>query len=148
MKKFNDALMTGGVRSALEVLSARVPHRFTAVYRFNGQMLRSEAFVDKEGGPPILRFLNVDLGHSFCQYVMRDGYFETENTADDDRLHGHIAQGRILSYHGVPLLDVDGKPFGSLCHFDTVIRSLGVNEFDYMKRAAVILSTFMLAGGR
>ncbi len=53
-----------------------------------------------------------------------------------------------MSYHGVPLLDRDGKPFGSLCHFDTVIRSLSVSEFDHMKRAAAILSTFMLAGGR
>ncbi|CAN5323806.1 hypothetical protein BH10PSE18_BH10PSE18_20690 [soil metagenome] len=148
MKKFNDALLTGGIQRALEVLNARVPHRFTAAYRFDAQMMRSEAFIDKEGGPPILRFLNVDLGHSFCQYTMRDGYFLTDNTTDDDRLDGHLAQGRILSYHGVPLLDADGKPFGSLCHYDTVIRALAVREFAYMKLAAAALSTFMLAGGR
>ncbi len=148
MKKFKDALMTGGIQSALEVLNARVAHRFTAVNRFDADMLRCEMLVDKGGSPPILRLLNIDLGHSFCQYVIRDGYFCTDNTGCDERLDGHIAQGRILSYHGVPLLDADGKPFGSLCHFDTVIRSLSVREFDHMKRAAASLSTFMLAGGR
>ncbi len=148
MKKFKDALMTGGIQRALEVLSARVPHRFTAVYRFDEQMMRSEAFIDRNGGPPILRLLNVDLGHSFCQYTMRDGFFASEDTRDDPRLDGHQAQGRILSYHGVPLTDADGKPFGSLCHYDTEIRALSVSEFEHMKRAAAILSTFMLAGGR
>lgn len=148
MKKFNDALLSGGIQRALEVLSARVPHRYTAVYRFNGQTLNNEVFIDKEGGPIALCLLNVDLGHSFCQYVLRDGFFLTDNTAADHRLDGHVGQGRMLSYHGVPLLDAEGKPFASLCHFDTVIRSLSVREFEYMKKAAAILSGFMLAGGR
>lgn len=51
--------------------------------------------------------------------MLRDGFFVTSDTSADPRLDGHVYQGVIQAYHGVPLLDDRGELFGTLCHFDT-----------------------------
>ena len=76
--------------------------------------------------------------------MLRDGLFCTSNTAEDSRLDGHKYQGVLGAYYGVPLLNNAGKLYGTLCHFDSVPRSLGDEEFDVLQQAAKILPSYLL----
>src|SRR6478736_6066674 len=46
--QLRSALETGGPRRALEYLSSRTPHRFTAMYRFDDATLRNLVFYDAD----------------------------------------------------------------------------------------------------
>lgn len=132
-----------GMRSALQQLNERVPHRYTAAYRLKGDLLVNIELVDKLGkvGPEFLA--EVPLGSSFCQYVLRDGSFLTTDSSQDKRLDGHPYQGVMVTYHGVPILDDKGYIFGSLCHFDVTAQSLPDEEFGRLQALAWALSRFV-----
>jgi hypothetical protein len=44
---FTDLLHQQGVHAALEHLNHRTPHRYTGLFRFDGEMLRNEALFDR-----------------------------------------------------------------------------------------------------
>ena len=50
LSQLQDALESQGLDAALMLLNARVPHRYTAVYRLSSEYLQRLAFIDKEGG--------------------------------------------------------------------------------------------------
>lgn len=143
---FSSLLRRDGVAGALKALNARVPHRYTAVYRLQGTSLKNLFLHDKLGEATPEYLAEVDLGHSFCQFVLREGYFLTDNSANDRRLDGHPYQGLMVSYHGVPLLDNSGELFGSLCHFDVEPRGLSTEEFDFLQKAARVLPGYLARG--
>jgi GAF domain-containing protein len=122
--------------AALDFLNLRVPHRFSAVYELAGDHLRNLFLYDKQGEvvPEFLKL--VPFEHSFCQFVLRDGMFLTDNSATDRRLEGHPYQGVMQSYHGVPLMDNRGELFGTLCHFDVASHGLSNEEFELLNLAA------------
>jgi GAF domain-containing protein len=129
--------------AGLELLNKRVPHRFTAVYELSGKLLRNLFLYDKKGevAPDYLQVVPFD--HSFCQFVLRDGIFLTEDSAVDRRLDGHPYQGVMVSYHGVPLLDNQSELFGTLCHFDVVSYQLPEVELALLQRAARELPRYL-----
>ena len=130
--------------AGLDFLNARVPHRFTGLYRLEAGIMYNVFLHDKEG-VVIPEFLKaVPLGESFCQFVLRDGLFCTSNTAEDSRLDGHKYQGVLGAYYGVPLLNNAGELYGTLCHFDSVPRSLDDEEFAVQQQAAKILPSYLL----
>lgn len=132
-----------GLEAALRELNARVPHRYTGVYRFEGDLMRNLALVDKAGEARPEHLAAVPFKDSFCQYVLRDGGFQSGDTGADRRLDGHVYQGVLLSYHGVPVLDDAGQLFGSLCHFDQDSKKLSDGEFAMMQRVARVIPAFL-----
>lgn len=140
---FHDTLERSGVQEGLHLLNDRVPHRYTAVYQLEGNLLRNLYLHDKQGEVRPEFLAEVDMGTSFCQFVLRDGCFLTDNSAFDTRLDGHPYQGVMVAYHGVPLLGNDGRLTGTLCHFDTVPRGLSNEEFAYLQRAARVLPAYV-----
>lgn len=136
-------LQQGGLRRGLQFLNAPIEHRYTAVYRLSNGMLRNVELCDKEGEikPEFLE--EVPLNDSFCQFVLRDGLFQTSNTSDDRRLDGHKYQGVLMSYHGVPVLDSQGELFGTLCHFDALTRPLSDEDFELLQAAARMLPAYL-----
>jgi GAF domain-containing protein len=55
----------------------------------------------------------------------------------DERVRNHPKQATVRSYCGVPLLDRNGKMFGSICHFDFKpgrISDRDVELLEYMAR--------------
>ena len=44
--------------------------------------------------------------------------FMVQDAKRDERVRDHPKQATVQCYCGVPLLDRDGKMFGSICHFD------------------------------
>lgn len=45
--RFASQLQQHGVHAALRYLNDRTPHRYTGIFRFNGDVLRSEALFDR-----------------------------------------------------------------------------------------------------
>lgn len=111
-------LLQGDVREALGFLNSTTSHRFTALYRFDGNSLRNVYFYDRENpGNPVSEDIPVEA--SYCVFVRdQKRTWTTENSEEDDRANGHLQQFVVRSYCGVPLVDDHGKVFGSVCHFD------------------------------
>lgn len=140
---FAAVLSRGGVPAALAMLNATVPHRYTALYRLDGARLRSLYFHDRLGQPQPGHLAVIEIGESYCQYVLRDGAFLTDNSAFDQRLDGHPSQGVMVAYHGVPVLGPGGAMLGALCHFDTEPRGLVRTQFDLLVQATQRLAPWM-----
>ena len=129
--------------AGLDFLNARVPHRFTGVYRLQEGFTHNVYLYDKahEVIPDFLKA--VPLGDSFCQFVLRDGYFYSSNTQEDPRLNGHKYQGVIGTYYGVPLLDNQGCLYGTLCHFDVPTHTISDAEFALLTQAGRLLPRYL-----
>ncbi|WP_203295642.1 sensor histidine kinase [Luteirhabdus pelagi] len=65
---------------------------------------------------------------SFCGHAIlsTDDIFIVEDARKDDRFHDNplVAEHNAIFYAGVPLINADGYPLGTLCVFDTVPRKL------------------------
>lgn len=135
-----------GIAEAVAVLNRNVPHRYSAVYRLHESVLHNLVLVDKlnEVRPDFLAA--VPLQTSFCQFVLRDGFFVTNDSAEDKRLDGHPYQGKMVSYTGVPITEVHGggEIIGSLCHFDVVEHKLDPQEFELLQRAARVINPHLI----
>ena len=133
----------GGLAAALAWLNQGVAHRYTAIYRFEGELLRNVALYDKLDlvRPDFL--LVVPFRHSFCQFVLRDQAFQTEDSRLDKRLDGHPYQGVVISYHSVPLTNAEGALWGTMSHFDMVSHQLQDGEFELLQQAARVLGSHL-----
>lgn len=133
----------GGLSAALAYLNQGVAHRYTAIYRFEGELLRNVALYDKLDlvRPDFL--LVVPFRHSFCQFVLRDQAFRTEDSRLDKRLDGHPYQGVVISYHSVPLTNEEGALWGTMSHFDMVGHRLPDEEFELLQQAARALGSLL-----
>ena len=132
---FSSALTSRGPADALAYLNDGVPHRYSALYRIDGQILRNVLLHDKKGELRPDFLAAVPFESSFCQFVLRDGVFLTDDSGSDSRLAGHPYQGVMVSYHGVPLISNAGELIGTLCHFDVAQHGLSDGEFELLQRA-------------
>ncbi|VTU38526.1 GAF domain-containing protein [Variovorax sp. RA8] len=140
---FSTILHEGGPAAALAYLNEAVPHRYSAVYRLDGDKLQNLFLHDKQGEVRPEFLATVPFEVSFCQFALRDGTFRTHDSAQDARLDGHPYQGVMVSYHGVPLLDDLGELFGTLCHFDVSAHGLPDDEFELLEKAARIFPAYL-----
>lgn len=142
---FKDALQGSGLNAGLILLNKRVAHRFTAVYRLDNGIMRNVAVVDKQGEVVPQSLLEVPLEHSFCQFVLKDGSFMTQNSADEGRLQGHIYKGVLNSYVGLPLTTNNGDLFGTFCHFDFPPQEIVDEEFEFLQTAVRLLPAYVIS---
>ena len=138
--------MDGGLSGLLDFLNTRVVHRFTALYRLDGPVLRNVAVHDKHKHLDALDLKVVPLKDSFCQFVLRDGLFLTPGSGEDERLKGHPYSGIVGSYVGVPVSTQGGALRGTLCHFDLVDHEVSDDEFLFLERAAGLLPLYLQSG--
>lgn len=136
MKALRDS---GGPRSVLIYLNEQSPHRFSAMFRFAGSQLKSVCFYDRER-PELESCPEIPITASYCVFV-RNGKqtFSTTDSLSDERVNGHPKQLEIRSYIGVPLVDVSGEMFGTVCHFDTLPRPLDNQSIELMEALGSIL---------
>lgn len=142
---FAAILADGGPVAALAYLNQGVPHRFTAVYRFAGPLLHNVILHDKLGRMRPEFLAVVPFSRSFCQFVVQEGSFRTDNSMADPRLFGHALRGIVLSYHSAPVADqASGQLWGTLSHFDMRSLPLPDGEFDLVKGAAQLLPPYLV----
>jgi GAF domain-containing protein len=147
LEQLRSALNEAGIEGGLRFLNQPVEHRYTALYRLHDSTLRNVGLYDKVGEVKPEYLAEVPLEVSFCQFVLRDGRFLTNDSSLDDRLHGHPYQGVMMAYHGVPVRDQQGGLYGTLCHFDLVQRTLSDEDFEMLQQAATLLLPFLVQEG-
>ena len=140
---FSRALAGAGPEAAMEFLNSGVPHRYTSVYRFEGELLRNVVLHDKRGQMRPDYLIAVPFKQSFCQFVLRDQAFRTDDSARDERLVGSPYRGVVVSYHSVPIVNEHGALWGTLSHFDMRSHPLPEPEFELLQQAAVVLSRYI-----
>ena len=133
---FSAMLQSEGPSAAVAYLNRGVPHRYTAVYKIDGDRLCNVLLHDKAGEVRPEFLADVAFSDSFCQFVLRDGAFQTGDSANDSRLDGHPYQGVMVCYYGVPILDNSAELWGTLCHFDTRQLALDDASFELLQKAA------------
>lgn len=143
LDQFSTLLATKGPEAALHYLNSGVPHRYTAVYRFEGELLRNVLLYDKQGQMRPEYLIAVPFKQSFCQFVLRDQAFRTDDSEHDDRLAGHPYRGIVVSYHSVPVVNEHGALWGTMSHFDMSSHSLTDSEFALLQRAARVLTKYL-----
>lgn len=136
-------LTQNGLLGVLRFLNARVPHRLTAAYRLDHQMLVNIATFDKQLQLETMDLKAVPLKDSYCQFVLRDGLFLTDDSGRDVRLCGHPYAGIVGSYIGVPIARGPGTLDGTLCHFDHAGHPVSDDEYLLLERAALLLPAFL-----
>lgn len=135
---FHARLSQGGLREALRFLNARTPHRFTGVFRFDGDMLRSVALVDKwlKG---VDRGEDVPLASAYCAHLQRTGQALAVADGSRDPRVPWMAGGPMASYCGAPIRDDTGEPWGALCHFDELPCESKDSDMPLIAAAAAVI---------
>ncbi|MBG8555865.1 GAF domain-containing protein [Hymenobacter guriensis] len=115
---FARVLGQDGLHAALEFLNRRTPHRYTGIYRFDAELLRNEALYDRYQPTP-KQVGAVPLSVTFCSLVGKQQVpLEVLDATTDAAVRGLI-ETPVVSYCGVLIRDAQGRPFGTLCHYDT-----------------------------
>ena len=118
LSELKDVFARQGARGAIAFLNSLANHRFTSLYRFDGGTLRNITFFDREN-PGATSCDDIPVEASYCVFV-RDlsAKFLVQDAAGDERVRNHPKRATVQRYCGVPLLDRDGRMFGTICHFD------------------------------
>jgi GAF domain-containing protein len=118
--KFEMILEADSLWAAMRWLNDRVPYRFTAIFAFDGDMLRNICLIDKEN-QNITKCSDQPITESYCLYVRRSGQlFSVEEASLDERVAGHPKRQSFQCYYGIPLFHSQGKMLGTVCHFDSM----------------------------
>lgn len=114
---FLDHLHRGGLRAALQYLNRGAPHRFTGVFRFDGDMLRSVELVDKWSAD-VTQGEDIPLVQAYCSHLHDTGEpLAVSDGATDSRTRW-MANSGVRSYSGALIRSDTGLPWGAVCHFD------------------------------
>jgi GAF domain-containing protein len=128
-----------GIRAGLIFLNGLTEHRFSALYQFADHQLRNLYFFDREY-PDVESAEEIPVTASYCVFLRDTGQlFHTSDALRDDRVRSHPKREQIQAYCGVPVLDAEGKLFGSICHFDLQPRVIADEDVDLMEAVARLL---------
>ena len=128
-----------GIRGVLVYLNRLSDHRFTALYRFDSERLRNVYFFDRER-PDVETCPDIPVMASYCVFVRNSrNTFVTVDSLADERVTGHPKRLEVRSYCGVPLVDEDGRAFGTICHFDALPLSISDENVELMEAVAPML---------
>ena len=135
LEEFERRLEQGGLVEALRFLNLRTPHRFTGVYRFDGETLRNVALVDK-WLPGTQVGDDVPLARAYCSHLLGNGgSLDLGDGRTDPRTPG-MQDSSVVSYCGSVILDEQEQPWGALCHFDEAYCQSRTSEVPLLVSAA------------
>ncbi|WP_035563287.1 hypothetical protein [Hymenobacter sp. IS2118] len=114
--EFTTLLNQQGAHAALGYLNQRTPHRYTGLWRFDGDMLRSEVLFDRKM-PEVRQGADAPMAATYCSLVGRtEAPVQILDAAVDPQALG--IDTPVISYCGALVRDREGKAFGTLCHYD------------------------------
>lgn len=135
------ALELGGITNALEYLNKRTPHRYTGIFKYDNDILENIAIYDKYD-PTLKKGEDVPLAATYCSLLISQDNLEIIDAEDDHRVKGKIITP-VISYCGVAIVDADGKPFGSLCHYDMNRCQQRVTDIPLLQAASQMLYEYL-----
>lgn len=135
--EFKTQLQQRGVHAALEYLNRRTPHRYTGLFRFDGDTLRNEVLLDRLQ-PSVSQGLDVPMAATYCSLVGRQQAPMTIlDAATDAQAQGVVTP--VMSYCGVPVRDDQGRAYGTLCHYDMQRCQERTTDLPLLQAAAQLL---------
>lgn len=109
--------LADGLHAALRYLNSRTPHRYTGVYRYQGEMLHNVALFDPYE-PEKQRGADIPMADAYCSNVGRNREPLEFADAKSDGRFPYLAGSPVVSYSGVLISSPEGVPYGTLCHYD------------------------------
>lgn len=86
VRKLKMILDADGLRGAMRWLNDRVPYRYTAIFAFDGDMLRNICLIDKQD-QNITNCSDQPITQSYCMYIHRSHeFFSVDEAALDNRV--------------------------------------------------------------
>jgi hypothetical protein len=147
VEAFGKTLELDGLHAALRLLNATTTYRFTGVYCFEPDWVRSFVLFDRQN-PTLEVGANVRMKESYCMYTARAGEpLVIENAPADPQWIGHAARDSVLSYVAVLLSDAAGAALGTLCHFDFCSRELPPGTLDLLLEVRDTVQAHLQAQG-
>ncbi|MFD2786228.1 hypothetical protein [Hymenobacter rubripertinctus] len=114
--EFTALLHQQGVHAALGYLNRRTPHRYTGMWRFDGDMLRSEVLFDRKMAD-VRQGADAPMAATYCSLVGRyEAPVQILDATVDPQALG--IETPVISYCGALIRDGQGQAFGTLCHYD------------------------------
>ncbi|HYF43383.1 MAG TPA: GAF domain-containing protein [Ramlibacter sp.] len=130
--------LRAGVHAALRFLNSRTPHRFTGVYRYDGDMLRNMALFDRFE-PDHQRGIDIPMANAYCANVGRTREpLEFANARLDGRFP-YLEGSPVVCYSGVLISTPQGEPYGTLCHYDVRPCDPRTSDIPLLKAAAPLI---------
>lgn len=146
-REFGEVLEADGLHQALAVLNRTSPYRFTGVYCFEPDWVRSLVLFDRKN-PELQVGADVPMKESYCMYTARaEESLVILNAPEEARWARHAARDSVLAYAAVLLLDPSGTPLGTLCHFDFSARDLPPKTLDLLELVRPPLQEYLWARG-
>lgn len=138
LELFRQSLQQGGLEAALKYLNSRTPHRFTGIYRYDGEMLRNERLYDR-ADPEQFQGDDVSMQDAYCALVGQQGESLTFIDVNQDGRITVKSGSPVIAYCGVLIRDAAGQPFGSLCHFDIQPCQARLSDVPLLEAAAPLV---------
>ncbi|OUJ67855.1 hypothetical protein [Hymenobacter crusticola] len=113
---FRHVLQHQGVHAALGYLNQGTTHRYTGVFRFDGQHSRNLVLFDRYDAR-VRHGQAVPLVEAFCSLVGSQRESLQILNAFTDPLAQQV-DTLVVSYCGVVIYDTQGQLYGTLCHYD------------------------------
>ena len=118
MKQFEASLRADGLFAAMRWLNGRVPYRYSAVFRFDGDVLRNICLIDKEN-PNVFTCADQPITNSsVCTSAVQVRVSALKKLLIDRRVEDHPKRRNVQCYYGIPLYRAKGQMLGTVCHFD------------------------------
>ncbi|MGI4869671.1 MAG: hypothetical protein ACRYFX_00680 [Janthinobacterium lividum] len=136
--EFTTLLAQQGVTAALAYLNRRTPHRYTGLFRFDGDVLRTQVQFDCNLPAQQQEQEEERLATAYCALVGRqqaglDGIEAPTDPAATEPLTSSIF------YHSVLIHDAQGRPYGTLCHYDLQRCQQRTTDQPLLEAAALLL---------
>ena len=142
--EFTEMLAKQGVHAALDYLNRRTPHRYTGLFRFDGDTLRSEVLLDRLQ-PSVRQGLDVPMAATYCSLVGRqEAPLNILDAATDPQAQG--VDTPVISYCGVLIRDHQGRAYGTLCHYDMQRCQERTTDLPLLQAAAQLLHQHLHPG--
>ena len=134
---FTRMLTQRGVHAALGYLNSRTTHRYTGIFRFDGQYSRNLVLYDRYD-PKVRQGQDVPLAEAFCSLVGRqEEPLQILDATLDPR--AWEVDTLVVSYCGVLIRDSQGRIFGTLCHYDLELCQALAMNLPLLEAAAQLL---------
>jgi len=145
---FEQQIHARGLFAGLALLNATSCHRFTGVYRFQDDWVKSVLLFDRKN-PDLRVGENVRWRNSYCMLTAQAGdRCEIRDSLTDARLQGHSAREAVQSYCAVLLYTRAGNPLGTLCQFDTKPQTTPELAFAYLNAARPAIERYLWANAK
>lgn len=136
-EQFTQLLQKQDLQAALAYLNHRTPHRYTGIFRFEGDELHNEVLFDHNQAA-IRQDPAVPLAATFCSLVgQQQAPVTILNALEDPQAHG--IDTTVLSYCGVLIRNEQGQPYGTLCHYDMQRCQERTTDLPLLEAAAQLL---------